>query len=94
MNTSIFRTKPPLNENDITEKLKCANCAKDRQRDLRGVCVNCYKLWQNGNIVKVLDTTDKDRWTCGCYMRPENFYPCSIHTEDNNPWETDKVHFK
>ena len=77
-----------MNEIKKTDKITCANCAHDRRKDLRGICENCFELWRKGTIVKILDTMDKDRWSCGCYMRPENFYPCSNHTEEDNPCDT------
>lgn len=50
----------------LTEKRLCANCAKDRSNNLIGVCYNCLALQKQGAIVKIKDTMDKDKWSCGC----------------------------
>jgi hypothetical protein len=69
----------------IVNKTLCANCAVIRNIDLLGLCWECNKLHREGNIVKVKDTLDKDRWSCGCECRPEGFYPCNQHTVYDNP---------
>lgn len=64
------------------ENARCANCAIDRSKDLDGLCSRCESLKQQGYVVKIKETMDKDLYSCGCYGRPEGVYLCSQHTED------------
>lgn len=50
----------------LTDKAHCANCAVDRRGSLVGICTDCDALRLAGYTVKIKDTMDKDRWSCGC----------------------------
>jgi hypothetical protein len=73
----------------LTDKAHCANCAVDRRGSLVGICTDCNTLRLEGYTVKIKDTIDKDRWSCGCsdsnYGTSHSTGRCLKHSKPSRP---------
>lgn len=73
----------------LTDKAHCANCAVDRRGSLVGICTDCEALRLAGYTVKIKDTMDKDRWSCGCsdsdYGGSNSSGRCLKHAKPSRP---------
>lgn len=67
----------------IVSQPECSNCG-DKSQNLAGVCSVCRTLIEQGEIIKVKDTMDKDEWSCGCGIFYDSIYYCDIHNKNQD----------
>lgn len=68
----------------IVEQQRCSNCGDSRRENV-GVCRDCYQLYQQGRVIKIKDTADKDNWSCGCYAAHYGQGWCDYHKTHRGP---------